>query len=553
MYRLRVFPSQGEDFEVPLEGESISIGRVSDSDLVVKDRFLSRQHARLRREGNHFWIEDLGSSNGTWVNDRRVEASTEIHPGDEIRLSTSYITLLSNGLETPTPPHDPVTEYNTTYRRASDLIDSDTATDLAGMPPRAAYRRQTDRLQLLNSIDRSLSSTIDLDQLLETILDRCSEALLPDHAAIFLKRDTGEYYLATERTSGGPGIDHLYSKTLLHEVADNEMAALVRDAKTDHRFDTADSVLGSGVQSLVAAPLLSPDGSLGMIALASSLEKSLFVEQDRDLLASLASIAALRIHIIKLAQKAAEEAAERRRFEADLNLARSIQTAVLPTELPKIEGYDLTGSTIPSRGVSGDYYQAVERLGGRETVLMVADVCGKGLCASLTTLSLEALAAGPIEVGRPPAELCTRINRRLHSRTLPNRFATAFVVALEPHGQVLRYASAGHPGLLIGSKGSILRLDSTGPPLGAFPNIEYTESSVLLEPGDTLVLFTDGIIEAVNPRDEEFGTHRLGELVASYRELDLPALARRIETVLEEFVEGVPYADDRTLLLLRKN
>ena len=160
MYRLRVFPSQGEDFEIPLVDESTLIGRVSDSDLVVKDRFLSRQHARLRRQGNQFWIEDLGSANGTWVNDRRVEEPTEIHPGDEIRLSTSYITLLSDGLETPTPPHDPVTEHNTSYRRATDLIDSDSATDLAGTKPRAAFRREADRLQLLASIDRSLSETI---------------------------------------------------------------------------------------------------------------------------------------------------------------------------------------------------------------------------------------------------------------------------------------------------------------------------------------------------------------------------------------------------------
>lgn len=552
MYCLRVFPSQGDDFDYSLVDDSISIGRSRDADLVVPDRFLSRRHARLFRQGDRYWVEDLHSANGTWLNDRRVEQATEIHAGDELRLSTSYITLLSDGLETPTPRRDPVTKHNTDFRRAQDLIDSDSATDLGGLAPRDALRRQADRLQLLNTIHRKLSETIQLDELLEMILDSCFEALLPDHAAIFLQRDNGEYYLAAERSSGGPGIDHLYSKTLLHEVADNRMAALVTDAKTDHRFDEADSVLSLGIQSLVAAPLLNPEGSLGMIALASSLEKSLFVEEDRDLLASLASIAALRIHIIKLAQRAADEAAQRRLFEAELNLARRIQVAVLPTELPRVEGYELAGSTVPSRGVSGDYYQAVQRLGGKETVLMVADVCGKGICASLTTLSLEALAAGPIEVGRPPAELCTRVNRRLHTRTLSNRFATAIVVVLEPHGRILRYASAGHPGLLVGSQGDIMGLKSTGPPLGAFADIEYGESTVLIDSGDTLVLFTDGVIEATNPDGVEFGTKRLADVVATNRDAELGVLNRSIETALEEFVEGVPYADDRTLVLLRK-
>ena len=552
MYRLRVFPSQGEDFEYPLEEESISIGRVSESDLVVKDRFLSRQHARLYRTGEHVWVEDLDSSNGTFVNDRRVEEPTEIRPGDEVRLSTSYITLLSDGIETPKPRKDPVTEHNTEYRRASELIDSDSPTDLASLSQRGSFRRQTDRLQLLHSIHRELSGTLQLDELLDLILDRCFETLQPDQEVIFLKRDNGDYYLAAERSADGPGIEHLYSETLLHQVADNGMAALVTDAAHDERFDTADSVLNIGVHSLVAAPLSDPEGSLGMIALASKQGKSSFNKDDRDLLASLASIASLRINNVKLAQRAAQEAAERHRYEADLNLARSIQTAVLPTKLPTIEGYDLTGSIIPSRGVSGDYYQAVERLGGKETVLIIADVCGKGLCASLTTLSLEALAAGPIEVGRSPAEICTRVNRRLHSRTLPNRFATAFMVVVEPHGRILRYASAGHPGLLVGSKGNVLRLGSTGPPLGAFPSIEYSESSALLESGDTLILFTDGIIEATNPADEEFGTERLAEIVASNRHAELGTVTRTIENALEEFVEGAPYADDRTLLLLRK-
>lgn len=552
MYRLRVFPSQGDDFEQPLIGDSMSIGRLSGSDLVVPDRFLSRQHARLFRQGDRIWIEDLGSANGTYVNDRRVEGPTEIHPGDELRLSASYITLLSDGLETPPTKRDPVTEHNTRYRRATDLVHSDSATDLTGQAHRQAFRRQADRLQLLNTVHSTLSGTIQLDELLEMILDRCFEALVPEHGAIFLRRDSGEYYLAAERSSGGPGIDHLYSRTLLHEVADNGMAALVTDVATDERFDDADSVLGTGVQSLVAAPLLDPQGSLGMVALASSLEKSLFVEEDRDLLAALASIAGLRIHIIRLAQQAAEEAAERRRFEAELNLARRIQTAVLPSELPHISGFDLRGFTIPSRGVSGDYYQVVERLNGKEAVLVVADVCGKGLGASLITLSLEALAAGPIEIGRPPAELCKRINRRLHARTLSNQFATVFLAVLEPQGRALRYASAGHPAILAGADGNVLSLASTGPPLGAFAEFDYQESTLSMEAGDILVLFTDGIVEATNPLDEEFGIERLSEVVAAYRELDLDRLSRAIEDAVEEFVAGVPYTDDRTLLLLRK-
>lgn len=228
--------------------------------------------------------------------------------------------------------------------------------------------------------------------------------------------------------------------------------------------------------------------------------------------------------------------------------------ALLPARLPEVPGYELLGGNVPSRGVSGDYYLVVERLGGEECLLMVADVSGKGMAASLLTACLEALAAGPIEAGVPADKVCDQVSRRLYRRTGPERFATAFVAALEPAGGRLRYANAGHdPALVVRATGEVERLAATGVPLGVLPVAPYGVKEVTLAPGDMLVLYTDGIVEAGNPEEQEYGLDRLIEACLCHRGGSLQELARALETDLEAFAAGIPFADDRTLVLVRRN
>jgi sigma-B regulation protein RsbU (phosphoserine phosphatase) len=195
----------------------------------------------------------------------------------------------------------------------------------------------------------------------------------------------------------------------------------------------------------------------------------------------------------------------------------------------------------------------VERLGGAECVLMISDVSGKGLAASLLTACLEALAAEPIELGLPPEEICDRVCRRLYQRTSSERFATAFLAVLEPRSGRLRYANAGHnPALLVHATGEVERLAATGLPLGLLPAVSYTAREVHLAPGDLLLLYTDGIVEATNPEDEEYGLDRLIAACLRYPGGSLKDLAHALEADLEAFVRGVPFADDRTLVLARR-
>jgi sigma-B regulation protein RsbU (phosphoserine phosphatase) len=204
--------------------------------------------------------------------------------------------------------------------------------------------------------------------------------------------------------------------------------------------------------------------------------------------------------------------------------------------------------------VSGDFFKIAERSNGEECVIFIADVSGKGMAAAVLTASVEALAAGPIEAGRTPDEVCRRVSRRLYERTPPEKYATAAMALLDPATGTVRYSSAGHnPGLLIRQDGSTEWLDSTGPPLGLLPESEFESRELTLEPGDTLVWYTDGITEAENPDEEEYGEERFEAVCVSNRDKRLYELEAALNQDLLAFARGVPFADDRTVVMVRRD
>jgi serine phosphatase RsbU (regulator of sigma subunit) len=404
-------------------------------------------------------------------------------------------------------------------------------------------------LRLLNEFHRALAAPITLEALLELVLDRAFADLRPEEAVVFLRRPDGEFARVAQRRLPGLGGDFLYSRSLAREVAEKGLAALVVDASADVRFNTAESIMGSGVRSIVAAPLLGAEGCPGLIVLNSRLSVRRFSENDMEELVSLAAAAAMRIRNIALA----EDAAKRALLEKELALARQIQMTLLPAELPTVPGFELQASNIPTRAVSGDLYQVQMRREDRECVVLMADVSGKGMAASLLTASLEALAAGPIEVGLPPDGICSRLSRRLFARTSAERYATGILAVLHTDTGRFCYTNAGHnPALLLRASGEHEELKATGLPLGLLPMGEYEREERTLGPGDLVVLYTDGVTEAANPAGEEYGLDRLLELSRVHAPSGVLALADALQSDLDRFAAGVPFGDDRTFLLLRR-
>ena len=268
-----------------------------------------------------------------------------------------------------------------------------------------------------------------------------------------------------------------------------------------------------------------------------------------ELLVSLASVAALQLRHIELA----EEAAKRKELEKELALARHIQTALLPEAPPDIDGYSIFASNFPSRTVSGDLYRFEPREDDKECHVFLADVSGKGMAASLLTASLEALAAGPMEMGRAPEDMFEKLSRRLYQRTPLEKFATAFVVVLRSESGAVQYANAGHnPALLVRASGTIEELGANGVPLGVLPEAVYSSVELTLEAGDSIVIYTDGLTEAENPSGEEYEIERLKDVCLRERARTVDEMAAAVADSIESFADGTPYGDDRTLVILRR-
>lgn len=549
---LTVEPSQGDAFERRIEGSSLTIGRSSRAGLVLPDALLSREHARIYREGGAWYIADLQSRNGTRLNGELITEPRRILRGDLVTLGGCALTV-GLGLEQHSTPSSSSGAIKGTslLRPASDILKENALNMRAlASADQVQLQRFAERLQALIEINRALARIVALDELLELILNRAFRLLKPEEGAVFLTHDDGAVYRVASRTVAPEGQALFNSRTLSEEVVARGQAALVQDAQLDERFGSAESVVRAGVHSLIAAPFLEPDGTtLGMIALCSRSVARQFQEDDLELLTSLASVAALRIRNMALV----EEATVRRRLDDELALARKIQVALYPKTIAQPEGYEIVAFNLPSRTVSGDLFQVLTRKDGKECVLFVADVSGKGIGAALLTASLEALAAAPIEAGRSPERVFARVSTLLHRRTSPEKYATALLAVMRLQSGRVDYANAGHnPGLLVRELGSFQSLPATGVPLGMFPDAKYKCETLDLNRGDTLILFTDGIVEARNPEGDEYGTERLERVAIEHRQSSARELAQAIERDLEEFIKGVPFADDRTMVILRR-
>ncbi len=548
---LHVMPTDGSPFDRALSGETFVIGRSSKADLTIADRSMSRMHTRLFLTEGAWHVEDLGSRNGTLIGGRPVEQPVRVGHGSVIQVGSTSITLREASRPMPSKQASSVSrDSHTIFRSAAELLQApeEIRTDSA-TPMGEGLRRYADRLRLLTEVNLALDRVMSLGDLLDLILDRAFEYLRPEDAAIYLRTEDGGYERAASRSTGKGNAEILFSTSLMEQVVEGRQAALVLDAQTDERFHEAMSLLDAGVRSLVAAPLLDPDGALGLIVLGSRLTMRQFEEADMELLASLASVAAMRIRNVHLA----EEAAERKRLEQEVALAREIQVGLLPDKLPEVPGWDIAAGNMPSRGVSGDFFKVEMRHDDSEVVLMLSDVSGKGIAASLLTASLEALSAGPIHDGVAVEDVFRSVSHLLFERTPPEKYATSFLASVVPGTGKLRYCNAGHnPGLLLRDDGSTEWLESTGMPLGILPEGVFSAGEKTLEVGDALILYTDGITEPENPEDEEYGEERLREICVKCRTQPVAEIMAAIEKDLFEFARGVPFPDDRTLLLIRR-
>jgi len=398
-------------------------------------------------------------------------------------------------------------------------------------------------LESLYDLGLSLGGQLDLAALGDEVLYRSISLTDAGKGTLVLFDDGGK--LLFERSLGGDLLpaDQFASWRLPEgEAVINNAAATVptageRLSSCQKCLAVAISVLGRRLGVLAVADKESRDGGVLDFTPTDARLLSLFANQ------AAAAIETARLH---------KEAIEKERIERELELAAAIQREILPRSLPEIAGVELAAANLPTRQVGGDYYDFFPLSNGRLGFL-VADVSGKGVPAALLVSTVHAAVHLSIDEAKTIVELVERIDRHLRRYAATRKFLTLFFGVIEPDSGLLRYVSAGHnPALLVSASGQLERLDSTGVPVGTLPNASWREETRTMQPGHLLAVYTDGLTEAVDGSDEEFGLERLERAIEKGRDLPAKQLCDEVLLKVADFARGMPQYDDQTLLLLRR-
>ena len=529
---------------------ALTLGRSSANDVFLPDRTLSRVHARLDQMPEGLVLTDLGSRNGTQLNGVRLVVPLVVRPGDRIVLGETSIEVLDEA-----PPGARVVidaggdRLDRTMISTSNAVSSLRRPAARELTDAAELKRLATSLQILNDVSRALLSDIPPGELSNLILEKLFAHLEPDRGLLMLRDGAGE--LRPEAVRFAEGIDPAdirLSRTLVEMVTERKHGVLMIDTATDAKIAVADSIRLQGITSCLAAPLLVDEEVIGLVYLEARLGRKSFSEEDLKLLTSLANTAAIKIQNLRLH----EAAAARQRIEREMALAWDVQRRLFPEGAPELPSTQLFGRTLPSRTVSGDYYDFFVRSDGTVDVV-VADVCGKGMAASILAASVQSAFQAWAAEHFAPDRVCARLNDLVYRRTSQEKFVTFIATLYDPETGSVVFSNAGHnPGIVLRAAGGHELLPAQGPPLGLFPGQAYGSGALTLERGDLLVLYTDGITEAANPEDDEFGLDRLIALVRGVSTRPLAQIEDALGVGLAKFAAGVPFHDDRTVVLLRR-
>ncbi|MDX6384918.1 MAG: phosphoserine phosphatase RsbU/P [Blastocatellia bacterium] len=554
------YPDRGaEHFQI--SRLRVTIGRSARNDLCIPDPFASRVHAEVRNEGDEYFLQDLGSANGTLYNGSVVETPITLTRGGRIQIGETEIVFndsqfpLSSGATMITDNSSSIPEatiaLSSADRTTSGLFEaiegarSNSQETVSNRPA-----RQSDLLALISKVGVALLASVTLNETLEQVVSLVFEAVPADRCMVMMREEKSpelKVAVARLRDRVGEVGEIRISRSVIDEVVTNGKSVLTSDAQADPRF-SGGTVMLQGVRSVLAVPLGVGANVFGIIYADSPLAEGRFTEDHLKVLTTLASVAAIRVENARLT----EEQMERERLEREQQVASEIQQRFLPASAPIVPGYELQGISFPCYEIGGDYYDFIHREDGK-LVVALGDVSGKGTAAALLMSSLHAAVHAQADIHNSLAKTIGAVNRYLVESIPANRFVTLFYAELDPKDGALAFLNAGHnPPLIVHSGGTMEQLAAGGLPLGIMPNADFREGHTQLHPGDVLVIYSDGVSEATNPAGEEFGPTRLYEVVARNLDASAGGIRDRIESALTKFCQGTPAADDITLVICKR-
>lgn len=544
MKQIQIFSPDGQSRFVPLATERISLGRATTAELSFPDDGgLSRQHLALEREGEGWALLDLGSKNGTMVNGVKVTGRLQLNSGD--RIAAGHLVIVYDAAKAATTR--PVVVFDASAASADESTSSTVVTHLDGVirsdgevvdPQLLA----ASHVSALIRAGNELAGNRPLPELFRFILDLAIQAVQADRGLLL----TAEGDDLVVRSHKGEGFR--ISTAVRDRVLNSGHSVLVRDTSIDDALRERRSIVEQHIRTLMAVPLQTRDKIIGIIYVDSPSLLREFTKDDLNLLTVMANVAAIRIEHTRFAE--VEQA--RQLLARDLDQAAEIQKGILPSEAPVVRGLDVAGHNAACRTVGGDYYDFFP-YGSSRIAMVLGDVSGKGMPASLLMMGLQARVQVLIEEPKSLADVMTRLNRITYANLPRNRFITLFFCILDGDTGELTFCNAGHnPPVIARADGTYQLLQGGGPVLGIVPSIEYKEFHQKLNPGDVLVIYSDGVTEAINPAGEEFDTKGLAKAIVPFRRESARSIIEHVNDSVQTFTAGAPPSDDITLVVARR-
>ena len=519
---------------VPIDKLVFTIGRGDGCDLQLAGPEVSRAHADITAAAEGYVFHDRGSRHGSFVNGTRVEARV-LASGDRIECGRTGAALLF-------------------------LLDAARAGDAAPAVRPGDLRQVAILLESL----REMGGDRVLDEVLAMVLDAAIDATGADRGVILLPDADGRLEPRLARATGGTALDIrsvVLSRKIPDDVFETGITAVVPDLLEGDDASAHSGTIALGIRHVLSAPLrlvrylertgeASPRQYIGVLYLDSRDRGRIVASSARAALEALAGEAALAVENARLYQQGLEKT----RLDEELRMASRIQQTLLPDARRTGAFFDIVAASVPSRAIGGDFFDYQALPGGR-LGFGLGDITGKGpaaaLLASLVQGALASRAADTDADGDEwPRATVEQLNRILLSRRIESRFVTLFLGALSPDGTLAYCNAAQNPPLLF-TGGSVARLETGGTIIGAFAEAEYERGVVRLAPGDTLVVFSDGVSEAVDATGEEFGEARVRALVLEQLHETPERLVRALVERVVAFGQGVGQHDDITVLVLR--
>ncbi len=542
---LEVVSPDGSRHFVRIAETPFLIGRSGDTakHLQLKDPRISRQCAALVLEEGRYYLEDRGQRHGIFVNGEPVTRCI-LEDQDVISFGVeNFYELIfrSSLLDTSIP----------------DLLSRIESISSSEAPPGGLHK-----LNLLLEATALLHSRLPLEAVLATMLDHAVAITDADRGFLLEAQSSGPLHVRLARGRGGTRLaptEAAPSQTALRQAVDQQESIITEDlAQAGGNLQAAESIIAQRLRVVVVIPLYAMSRAstsdsaaqnrrgdfLGVVYL-DSRRPAAFSKLDRRILDALAVEAASILDNARLV----ERERERQRMEQEIGIARDIQQALLPRGFRDFPHLGVSAFNLPCLTVGGDYYDVFPMSDDR-TAFIIADVSGKGLGAALLTTMLQGALTG-MRIGIEPALVIDHINQFLCEHVELARYATMFFGIVDLDGQ-LDFINAGHPSPILVRRGEVDEPFAEGSyPVGLMPGTKYVKVHAKLRPGDTLVLFSDGVTEAMDPDQNMYGCPRLREVLTDLHEATLDHLQKTVLDSIETFTRGAEQADDITLLLIR--